>query len=69
MLRNKESLVLFGQERSSWIIAGSVNRVHGELLASLAPVAVVSVKVTDGVGAQSHFSLTDKERACNLNSG
>lgn len=44
MLRNKESLVLFRQGRLSWIIAGSVNGVHGELLASLPPVVAVSIK-------------------------
>lgn len=44
MFRSKESLVLFRQGRSSWIIAGSVNRVHGELLASLPPVVAVSIK-------------------------
>jgi len=44
MLRNKESLVLFEQGRSSWIIAGSVNKVRGELLTSPPPVAAVSMK-------------------------
>lgn len=40
IFRNKESLVLFRQGRSSWIIAGSVNGVHGELPASPPPAAV-----------------------------
>lgn len=43
ILRNKESLILFRQERSSWIIADTENRVHRELLASLPPAVAVPV--------------------------
>lgn len=69
MLRNRESLILFRQERSNWIIAGSENRVHGELLASLPPVVAVPVKSLLKWGVHSLFALANKKRACNLSNG
>lgn len=58
--------MLFRQGRPSWIPGGSVNKMHGELLA---PHLLWQgfCAFPDGLGLQAPFALTNTERAWNPN--